>query len=261
MIFLYNKSKLKLDTGKKVYTLNSKRQSIIFISIGVLFLLLFGVISFGVYFESSWVNSLDMNVIEKIQSNVTEGKTSVLALLTEIGNIRLVIVLTIILAVILFIKKWYAAGLWLGGTVLFCAAIGTKILKKLFDRTRPDFMQLIEKSSESFPSGHATSTTIFYGLLGLALILLTTHVWKKVVVGFVALFIIGFILISRIYLGVHFPTDVLAGFLYGMASILISVGVYQLLAQPLQQLLKKIGLSDHSDTFTGHAAYAQRQNL
>lgn len=139
-----------------------------FISIGVLCLLLFGIVAFGVYFESLWVNSFDMNIIEMIQSNVTENKTSLLIFLTEVGNIRLVIGLTIILAVILFIKKWYAAGLWFGGTILFCAAIGTKILKKVFDRTRPDMMQLIEKSTESFPSGHATATTIFYGLLGIS---------------------------------------------------------------------------------------------
>lgn len=231
-----------------------------FISIGGLFLLLFGAVSFGVYNESSWVHSLDMNFIGKIQSNVNEEKTALLTLLTEVGNIRLVIMLTIILSLILFIKRWYAAGLWFGGTILFCAAIGTKILKEVFNRTRPDIMQLIEKTSESFPSGHATSTTIFYGLLGLAFILVTTHVWKKIVIGFVTLVIIGFILISRIYLGVHFPTDVIAGFLYGIASVLISVGVYQRLAQPLQQWLKKLGLADQSKTFTKQATYVRRQN-
>ncbi|HLR71474.1 MAG TPA: phosphatase PAP2 family protein [Pseudogracilibacillus sp.] len=200
-----------------------------------------------------------MNIIEMIQSNVTENKTSLLIFLTEVGNIRLVIGLTIILAVILFIKKWYAAGLWFGGTILFCAAIGTKILKKVFDRTRPDMMQLIEKSTESFPSGHATATTIFYGLLGIALILLATKLWKKVIIGALSFVIIGFILISRIYLGVHFPTDVIAGFLYGMSSVLISIGFYQILAQPLQRLLKKIGLSDESETFTKQSL--ERQNL
>jgi len=230
-----------------------------FISIGVLCLLLFGIVAFGVYFESLWVNSFDMNIIEMIQSNVTENKTSLLIFLTEVGNIRLVIGLTIILAVILFIKKWYAAGLWFGGTILFCAAIGTKILKKVFDRTRPDMMQLIEKSTESFPSGHATATTIFYGLLGIALILLATKLWKKVIIGALSFVIIGFILISRIYLGVHFPTDVIAGFLYGMSSVLISIGFYQILAQPLQRLLKKIGLSDESETFTKQSL--ERQNL
>src|SRR5699024_3935614 len=114
-----------------------------------------------------------MNLIEKIQGNITEGKTSLLKVLTEVGNIRLVIVLTIILAIILFIKKWYAAGLWFGGTILVCAAIGTKILKEVFDRTRPDFLQLVKKSTESFPSGHAISTTILYVVLVLGLILVS----------------------------------------------------------------------------------------
>ncbi|HLR51514.1 MAG TPA: phosphatase PAP2 family protein, partial [Candidatus Avamphibacillus sp.] len=175
------------------------------ILVGIIFLVMFGIVSWGVYFESSWVHSLDMSMIEMIQSNVTETKTTILSLLTEVGNIRLVIVLTIILAILLFVKKWYAAGLWFGGTILFCAAIITKILKEVFNRTRPDFLQLVEKTSESFPSGHATATTIFYGLLGLALILLTTKVWKKIVIGFITLTLIGFILITRIYLGVHFP--------------------------------------------------------
>jgi len=228
------------------------------ILVGIIFLVMFGIVSWGVYFESSWVHSLDMSMIEMIQSNVTETKTTILSLLTEVGNIRLVIVLTIILAILLFVKKWYAAGLWFGGTILFCAAIITKILKEVFNRTRPDFLQLVEKTSESFPSGHATATTIFYGLLGLALILLTTKVWKKIVIGFITLTLIGFILITRIYLGVHFPTDVIAGFLYGSASVLISIGVYQLVGQPLQQLLQKLGLKDQSETFTERVTLKHR---
>ena len=228
------------------------------ILVGIIFLVMFGIVSWGVYFESSWVHSLDMSMIEMIQSNVTETKTTILSLLTEVGNIRLVIVLTIILAILLFVKKWYAAGLWFGGTILFCAAIITKILKEVFNRTRPDFLQLVEKTSESFPSGHATATTIFYGLLGLALILLTTKVWKKIVIGFITLTLIGFILITRIYLGVHFPTDVIAGFLYGSASALISISVYQLVGQPLQQLLQKLGLKDQSETFTERVTLKHR---
>src|SRR5699024_11739215 len=127
---------------KEGFVLDSKKQSIIFISIGVLCLLLFGIVGFGVYFDNGWVNSFDMNIIEKIQSNVTENKTSLLILLTEIGNIRLVIVLTIILDVTLFIKKWYASGLWFVGTILFCAAIVTNIFKNIFDRSINYIMQI-----------------------------------------------------------------------------------------------------------------------
>src|SRR5699024_1807982 len=122
----------------------------------------------------------------------------------------------------------------------------------------PDFLQLVEKTSESFPSGHATATTIFYGLLGLALILLTTKVWKKIVIGFITLTLIGFILITRIYLRVHFPTAVIAGFLYGSASSLLAISVYQLVGQPLQQLLQKLGLKDQSETFTERVTLKHR---
>src|SRR5699024_90087 len=223
--------------------------SFLFISIGIIFFILFGVVSLGVYTENNWLNSIDLTMIEVIQSNVTDTKTIFLLGLTEIGNIRLIIILTIGFVIFLFIKKWYVAGFWFGGTILFCAAIGTKLIKKVIDRTRPDILPLVEKTTESFPSGHATSATIFYGLLGLALILLTSRLWKKIVIGFVTFTLIGFILMTRIYLGVHFPSDVIAGFLYGLATVFISLGVYQLVHRQLQQIVKQFGITDQSITF------------
>ncbi|WP_205136528.1 phosphatase PAP2 family protein [Virgibacillus halotolerans] len=220
-----------------------------FFIIGILFLILFGTIAWGVFFESGWVTSFDLSWIERIQGSVSEGKTSFIMKITELGNMKLVIVLTIIIAIVLFFKRKYAEGLWFGGTILFCAAIGGKILKKVFDRDRPAFLQLIEKTNESFPSGHATATTIFYGLIGLVLVLAATEVWKKFVVGFITLAWIGFILITRIYLGVHFPTDVIGGFLYGIAAILLSMGVYLVVQEPLRNLLRKFKLNDQSETF------------
>lgn len=235
---------------KKGITLRTQRVSPApFLVIGVLFLILFGVISWGVYFDSSWIRSLDLSWIDRIQGSISEGKTSFIMKITELGNMKLVIALTIIIAIVLFFKRKFAEGLWFGGTILFCAAIGGKVLKKFFDRDRPAFLQLIEKTNESFPSGHATATTIFYGFIGLVLILASVQIWKKVVIGFITLVWIGFILFTRIYLGVHFPTDVLAGFLYGIASVLISIGVYLLVQQPLRQLLRKLHLEDQSKVF------------
>jgi len=219
------------------------------VSIGVIFFVLFGVVSLGVYTENKMLNSIDLIIIKLIQSNVTDIKTTFLLGLTEIGNIRLIIILTIGFVIFFFLKKWYLAGFWFGGTILFCAAIGTKFIKKIIDRTRPDILPLIEKTTESFPSGHATSATIFYGFIGLALILLTRRLWKKIVIGFVTLALIGFILMTRIYLGVHFPSDVIAGFLYGLATVFISLGVYQLVHRQLQQIVKQFGITDQSITF------------
>src|SRR5699024_4008257 len=138
------------------------------------------------------------------------------------------------------------------GTILFCAAIMGKILKETFDRDRPQFMQLVERSTESFPSGHATATTIFYGLIGLVIVLAATKAWKKSVAGFITLAWMVFIMVTRVsvvYLGVHFPTDVIAGFLYGLASVFLSVGIYLVVREPLRQLLGKTKLNDQSKLF------------
>lgn len=220
-----------------------------FFIIGILFLILFSFISWGVYFESSWIKSFDLAWIDRIQGSISEGKTAFIMKMTELGSMKLVIALTTIIAVVLFFKHRVAEGLWFGGTILFCAAIGGKVLKKIFDRDRPEFLQLIKKTNESFPSGHATATTIFYGFVGLVLILTAVQIWKKVIIGFITLVWIGFILFTRIYLGVHFPTDVLAGFLYGTAAVLISIGVYLLVQQPLHHLLQKLKLVDKSKPF------------
>ena len=197
------------------------------IFIGVILSLLFGVVSFGVFKESNVIKYIDLTIIELVQGNVTDAKTTLFSNLTEIGNIRLIIALTIILVIFLFVKRWYVAGLWLGGTVLSFAAIGTKLIKRVIDRPRPDILPLIVKTTESFPSGHAASATFFYGMLGLVLILMTKKYWKKIAIGLAMFVLIGFILMTRIYLGVHFPTDVIGGFFYGMAAALFSVGIYR----------------------------------
>jgi undecaprenyl-diphosphatase len=216
---------------------------------GFIFLILFGIIAWGVYFESGWVTSFDLSWIERIQTGVSEGKTTLLMRITELGNIRFIIVLTIVIALVLFFKRRYAEGLWFGGTILFCAAVMGKILKETFDRERPQFMQLVERSSESFPSGHATATTIFYGLIGLVIVLAAAKAWQKFAAGLITLAWIVFILVTRVYLGIHFPTDVVAGFLYGLAAIFLSLGIYFIVQEPLRQLLRKMKLNDQSRLF------------
>ncbi|MCM3742309.1 phosphatase PAP2 family protein [Oceanobacillus luteolus] len=235
-----------------------KLPSSLFILIGLLCFIMFGMMSWGVHIEISWLQSLDLAIIEAVQSNITTSKTAILSTLTEIGNIRLVIGLTIILVLFLFFKKWYATGLWLGGTILFGAAILTKIIKKVVDRERPDILPLMEKTTESFPSGHATAATVFYGIIGLAIILLMRGLWKRIVIGFITLGLIGFILVTRIYLGVHYPTDVIAGFLYGASVVFVSFGVYCKLSLLLRHVLERFGLADQSELFSEDSVLEQR---
>ncbi|WLV24965.1 phosphatase PAP2 family protein [Aciduricibacillus chroicocephali] len=223
-----------------------RKQSNSLLLIGLVFLALFCIICFGVVTNSAWVKTFDLYWIDAIQSHISSGTTSFILVATELGNMRLVIALTIVIAIVLFIKKRFADGLWFGGTILFCGAIATKLLKSAINRDRPEFHQLVSKTSESFPSGHATGTTVFYGMIALALFLAARTVLKRVVIGLVAFCFIWFILATRIYLGVHFPTDVLAGFCFGSASVFISISVYLYARKPLHNLLIKFNLKDES---------------
>lgn len=217
----------------------------LFIS-GCVCLLILLAICLGVLNDANWVTTFDSYWIDYVQAYISPGLTTFIELFTELGNMRLVITLTILICLMLFYKKRYVDGLWFGGTILFGAAVITKFLKEYFNRERPMINQLVEKSGESFPSGHATATTVFYTLIGLIIIFLVTKLSHKILIGFVTLLFVFLILLTRIYLGVHYPTDVIAGFFLGVSAVLLSFGLYFILRSNVVSLLKRFGLKDKS---------------
>lgn len=97
------------------------------------------------------------------------------------------------------------------------------LMKSLFERPRPIFPHLVEASGLSFPSGHAMISFSFYGLL-------IYIVWREIRNKGVKYFLVVFLLLlihligfSRIYLKVHFATDVMAGFSLGIIWLILSI--------------------------------------
>jgi undecaprenyl-diphosphatase len=129
-------------------------------------------------------------------------------------------VLTLLVAAVtgyLLIARHYPAALLvlastLGGLLL------SHLLKGVYDRPRPDLVpHLTHVSTSSFPSGHAMLSAVVYLTLGALLARLAEGWWAKlyfVGVGVVLALLVG---ASRVYLGVHYPTDVAAGWCAGMA--------------------------------------------
>jgi undecaprenyl-diphosphatase len=117
-------------------------------------------------------------------------------------------------------RQYHALGLLLGATL--GGRLLNMLLKDLFGRPRPDFaLRLTDVNSPSFPSGHAMDSAVIYLTLAALLARLVTPLALKLYfIGLAAIltFAVG---LSRVYLGVHYPSDVLAGWTAGLAWALL----------------------------------------
>ena len=104
------------------------------------------------------------------------------------------------------------------GALAICLAGGAVLsilLKSLFHRVRPETFWVVPETGFSFPSGHALATMCFYGMLAF-LAIRNIEKWRgRLAVITIAVIISLAVGISRIYLGVHYPTDVVAGYAAG----------------------------------------------
>ena len=144
--------------------------------------------------------------------------------ITNFGGVIGLIVIAIITSTILIIKKKKLMGILLLVN-LACSALLNQILKRIVQRPRPTEYRLIEESGYSFPSGHSMISTAFYGFL---IYLIFKNVKNKYVKWTSIIFLsilIALIGISRIYLGVHYTSDVMAGFVISISYLVIFTSI------------------------------------
>jgi len=142
--------------------------------------------------------------------------TLVMKLLTDFGGTGSLTLLTTLLATVLFLKHYKKEASLLIGAML-SGVLVSQTLKHLINRVRPQIIShLVVATSPSFPSGHAMNNTIFY----LLLTYLSWRIFKNKELSFVVAFVGGLLValigFSRLYLGVHYPSDVIAGWMLGV---------------------------------------------
>ena len=142
---------------------------------------------------------------------------SVMVFITQLGGVLVLGLATVLVVGYFWYKRRkYAALMVLASMV--GAGILNVLLKALFARERPDlWTQLVTETSFSFPSGHALGSSAF--ALALIIILWQTK-WRILVLILGSLYVL-LIGLSRMYLGVHFPTDVVAGWLVSAGWVAI----------------------------------------
>jgi len=157
-------------------------------------------------------------------------------------------VLGLLIAVAAYALTRYGRWIDAAGLVLAGAGAGllNMLLKNIFDRARPDlFAGPIHLTTYSFPSGHAMGSIAVYGMLAFVGARLTHQRLLRYAIVLVAALIVFFIGLSRIYFGVHYPTDVIGGYLAG--AIWLAITILTVLAAEDHAERRDIGTEEASN--------------
>ena len=166
-------------------------------------------------------DAFDHAVIQAIRAQELHDLLSPLRTITELGStgtVTLVAVLTLVVGVL--IGPWLHGAI--GAVAIGLASLANQGLKAMIGRARPDLLDpIVEERGFSFPSGHSALGMVAWGILGVLVMRsrLPSAVKRAIVVVLAILIIL--IGLSRIWLGVHYPTDVLAGWTAGAVIVLI----------------------------------------
>ena len=172
---------------------------------------------------SEYVLSIDNSVSDFFQIKlVNEGNTTFMKIVTFFGSAIPFIV--IVLLTFLFIKnKSYSFYMFVNLLWVYVVSV---IFKNVIMRERP-IISLIEKPSDySFPSGHTMCSIAFYGFIVYLLLKNVKNYFLKWLIIFIFAMLVIFIGISRIYLNVHYFTDVIAGLILGLICLLMIINIY-----------------------------------
>ena len=166
-----------------------------------------------------------MLIFDKIRPRVNTVNNKFMLFITFLGKHQFLIPANLILIFYFLLVKrqtWFSIRVI---TVAISSLVLMLLLKQLFQRKRPLSPLLKAAKGLSFPSGHAIMAVTFYGLLIYILQHTITTEWLKwffIILVFVLIVLIGF---SRIYLRVHYASDVAAGFIIGLLWLLLSLAV------------------------------------
>jgi undecaprenyl-diphosphatase len=151
--------------------------------------------------------------------------TSLMQLASFLGSTLFLVIFGVIIVIALYLRK-HRHGAILFTITTVGASILLVTLKLAFRRTRPEpFFDTILPVSYSFPSGHSLASFCFYGALAAILTPRIKNIYLQILVWISAIIMIFLIGISRIYLGVHHPSDVVAGYVVGLIWVItIAIG-------------------------------------
>lgn len=170
-------------------------------------------------FLHNYFNIIDDFVYSLVKPLISNDMTNIMQFITFFSDPIWCILLSCLM--ILFVKNKKISKAFLLNLIL--VFLLNYVLKIIFARSRPIDINLIVETGFSFPSGHAMMSLGIYGFLIYLLLLSDKNKISKIIGSASLILLIFLIGISRIYLGVHYATDVIAGFIISASYLLLFI--------------------------------------
>ena len=174
-------------------------------------LLLFVALGYMVKFYPEALTGFDSNIQTWVRGGLPAGLTRFFKTITMLGNTPVQAIIAIVAVIWLYLRQYKAEAIFVGASGLL-ASILIVSLKYIYQRQRPSITHLVHASGYSFPSGHSLGTFMILGAIAIVLAQRLEKKESKIVVYAITGLLIFLVGLSRIYVGVHYLTDVLAGF-------------------------------------------------
>ncbi|HEY8401247.1 MAG TPA: phosphatase PAP2 family protein [Cytophagaceae bacterium] len=165
----------------------------------------------------------DIHFSKEVQEDSCPFLDRVMKAISWFGNDYVIIISVPLVSLMFFLAKYYRQAIFILFTLY--ANVIVFIIKYFVNRPRPgeDIVRVITKVEHSgFPSGHVTHYVVFFGFLTVAVFTVKElPIFIKIIVAVFCMFLIAVVPISRIYLGVHYLTDVMGGGILGIILLII----------------------------------------
>lgn len=197
--------------------------TIVSVAVGLIAALSFGLVLALVVRAWSPLRSLDLAAVDRVNALVApnDGVVAALSVLADLGGARTAVVLLSLTIVWLLLRRLFRLGAYVAVTGVGLAVLDPGV-KALVDRPRPlpDFA-VTSAPGPSFPSGHAMTSLVTYGVLLLVFLPAIPPRWRRPVIALAAVIVVV-VGITRVALGVHYPSDVVGGWLLGSVWLMVT---------------------------------------